>query len=165
MVVAVSQASIQASSPIPVPHPTSALAISMRASCRLPFHRLSWNWKKIKSQHQSVLPVQNPAADLQPGQKLAFASLRSSSLASFSFLKIQNTTATTATKPMTVTRIEAIVRADQSLPGFAFVYGELVRGVVDAASKTTTVAVGDGDIMSFGIWFQFEKGASRELLI
>jgi len=85
-------------------------------------------------------------------QKLAFASLRSSSLASFFFLKIQNTTATTATKPMTVTRIEAIVRADQSLPGFTLVYGELVRAV-DVVSRTTCVAAGDADIVSFEIWY------------
>jgi len=92
------------------------------------------------------------AVNSQPGQKLAFASLRSSSLASFFFLKIQNTTATTATKPMTVTRIEAIVRADQSLPGFTLVYGELVRAV-DVVSRTTCIAAGDADIVSFEIWY------------
>lgn len=87
---------------------------------------------------------------LQPGQKLAFASL-CSSLAIFSFLKIQNTTASTATKLITVTRIEAIVRADQSLAGFEFVYGELGRGKAGGVAKMTTVAVGAADIVTAGV--------------
>lgn len=54
---------------------------------------------------------------------------------------------------MTVTRIEAIVSADQSFVGFELAYGELGEGI-DVELKMTSVAVEVADMMNCGFGMQ-----------